>query len=96
VLFLKDGTYYVDLFYYDGYYYYFDCEYTDLSARPYLYLRALTGQDGQPLKDATLYVLTDSLELTFKDVTRSFYSCDLRTVTTIPFVWLGFTTYLAE
>jgi hypothetical protein len=94
VLFLDSTPYFSDLFYVDGEYRYFDCEYSDMTDKPYKYLRKLTGLDGNPQKEQTLYVLTDSTELTYEDVTWSFYSSNLETVTDIMFVWLGFTTYL--
>ena len=37
--------------------------------------------------------LTDSKKLTYHDVTWSYLSSDSRTVTTIPFEWLGFMIY---
>lgn len=95
--FIGDEGYYTDLFYCENkYYQYTKDEYGIRLKGPYKYLRALAGEDGMPRKQVTLYVLTDSMELTCDDVLRSFYSSNLETITKIPFVWLGFTTYLEK
>lgn len=96
VVFFLDGTpYYNDLFFVKGAYRHFDSE---LKAwdRPYRYLRALSGWDGNPSREVTMYVLTDSMELTYGDVRQYFISSSTLNRTSIPFVWLGFTTYLNE
>ena len=49
---------------------------------------------GNPKRENDFYVLTDSLELTYRDVEWSFLSSNLDTVTKIPFRWLGFTVYM--
>lgn len=90
----KEG-YYSDLFYHENkYYQYTKDEYGIRLMGSYKYLRALAGEDGMPRKQVTLYVLTDSMDLTCNDVLWSFYSSNHETITKIPFVWLGFTTYL--
>ena len=61
---------------------------------PCKYLRKLEGTDGIPPKDCYHYVLTDSLILTFEDVRHAMFASDLRTITKIPYKWLGFTVYL--
>lgn len=93
------GTmYYSDLYFYDGKYYFFDYNGADdiRKSGPFTYLRELTGMFGNPLKEHSMFVLTDSLELTYEEVQHSFYSSNLETVTKIPFTWLGFTVYLRE
>jgi len=61
----------------------------------YKYLRRLEGLAG-PLeseKEDVFWVLTDSTELTYKDVSWSFLSSDSTTVTDIPFNVLWFMIY---
>lgn len=100
VTFLPEGIFYNDLYYSDGYYHHFHNDRNTLSDtpkdRPYKYLRALTDKFGNPPKDSTMYVLTDSLELTFKDVMWSMLSSSMEAKTKTPFIWLGFTTYIEE
>lgn len=84
-----------DLYYADGLYYlYMMDEYGIHQTGPYKYLRKLEGTDGIPPKNCYYYVITDSLKLTFMDVRHAMYASDLRTVTKIPYTWLGFTVYL--
>lgn len=92
------AMYYDDLYYYQGKYYCFCYNGADdiRASGPYTYLRELKGMAGNPQKEHTKYVLTDSLELTFQDVEWSFLSSNLETVTKIPFEWLGFTIYMRE
>jgi len=92
-----DGVgYYHDLYYRDGSYTIFDCnEYGISESKSFRYLRKLDGKAGSASapEDDCFYVLTDSAELTYRDVNWSFLSSDLSTVTDIPFVWLGFMIY---
>lgn len=60
------------------------------------YLRPLMGYFGNPRKESTMFVLTDSLELTCDDVHWAFLSSNTESVTDIPFVWIGFTTYIED
>ena len=95
--FIEGEFFYTDLYHIDGTYYF--CLNNNGDIRPlgkYTYLRALTDLWGNPKKEHTLYVLTDSLELTHHDVTWSWLSSSIYDVTDIPFYWLGFTTYLNE
>ena len=95
--FIGEEVFYTDLYHIDGTYYF--CLNNNGDIRPlgkYTYLRALTDLWGTPKKEHTLYVLTDSLELTHHDVTWSWLSSSIYNVTDIPFYWLGFTTYLNE
>ena len=93
--FIEEEVFYTDLYHIDGTYYF--CLNNNGDIRPlgkYTYLRALTDLWGNPKKEHTMYVLTDSLELTHHDVTWSHLSSSIYNVTDIPFYWLGFTTYL--
>lgn len=93
--FIGNEGYYRDLYYRDNKYYQYTKDKQGIrSEGPFNYLRTLVGEDGIPKKEITLYVLTDDMELTCNDVLWSFYSSNLKTITKIPFVWLGFTTYL--
>ncbi len=86
---------FTDLYYADGLYYMYQMdEYGIHKTGPCKYLRKLEGTDGIPPKDCYYYVITDSLKLTFRDVRHAMYASDLRTVTKIPYKWLGFTVYL--
>ena len=73
-----DGVgYYHDLYYRDGKYVIFDYNENGVSkAEIYSYLRRLDGYAGPSydLKEDCIYVLTDSMELTYEEVSRSFYS----------------------
>ena len=85
--FLPEGNSYADLFYKDGTFHYFQSDHP-AADRGWTMLRPLTGEAGIPKKEQTIYVLTDSTELTYDDVTWSMLSSDTRSVTKIPFVWL--------
>lgn len=93
--FIEGESFYTDLYHIDGTYYFCKNDNGTVSyVGKYTYLRALTDLWGNPEKEHTLYVLTDSLELTHHDVTWSWLSSSIYNVTDIPFYWLGFTTYL--
>ena len=93
--FIGEEVFYIDLYHIDGLYYFCKNDNGTVSlVGKYTYLRALTDLWGNPLREHTLYVLTDSLELTHHDVTWSWLSSSTYNVTDIPFYWLGFTTYL--
>ena len=93
--FIEEEVFYIDLYHIDGMYYYCKNDNGTVSdVGKYTYLRALTDLWGNPLREHTLYVLTDSLELTHHDVKWSWLSSSTYNVTDIPFYWLGFTTYL--
>ena len=95
--FLDSGTYLETIFYENGEYSLYKCNpETGYTKGSFKYLRPLMGYDGIPRKEATMYVLTDSLLLTFHDVWWSFLSSNTETVTKIPFVWVGAATYMQE
>ena len=92
-----DGIgYYHDLYYCNGKYTIFDLnEYGISDGKNYRYLRRLDGYAGPASdpKEDSVYVLTDSMELTYRDVNWSFLSSTISSITTIPFEWLGFMIY---
>lgn len=92
-----DGIgYYQDLYYCNGRYTIFDFNEFGISeGESYRYLRRLDGYAGPasaPKQDC-YYVLTDSMALTYRDVSWSFLSSSSDSVTTIPYEWLGFMIY---
>ena len=97
--FIRGTGYYHDLYYSDGKYTIFDYnEYGISEGESYSLLRRLDGMAG-PVgnqKEAHYYVLTDSTELTYHDVSWSYLSSSISTVTDIPFEWLGFMIYFKE
>ncbi len=84
-----------DLIYKDGKYCLVNSERPD-DVTFYSKLRKLTTTFGNPPRETTIYVLTDSDELTADDVLWSFLSSVSSTVTDIPFTQLGFTVFLDE
>ena len=95
IAYFIDGVgYYHDLYYSAGKYRMFDLnEYGISGGKEFKYLRRLDGVVGPQKKEDCYYVLTDSLELTYRDVEWSYVSSNLETVTKIPFKWLGFMIY---
>lgn len=93
-----DGVgYYSDLHYYDGKYILFETN-PELGTNKiceFRYLRCLEGTVGKPddPSAAYLYVLTDSLELTYEEVSRSMVASSISQMTKIPYEWLGFMTF---
>ncbi len=94
VHFLDGVGYYYDLYYRDGKYtlYKMD-EYGVSPAISFQYLRHLTGKLSGTAREGSVYVLTDSLELTYRDVHWKYLSSNSEAVTTIPFYWLTFMLY---
>ena len=94
-----DGVgYYSDLHYYDGKYILFETN-PELGTNKiceFKYLRYLEGTVGVPAKKHYYYVLTDSLELTYYDVSRTIFASSAAMASDIPFEWLGFTTYFDD
>ena len=92
-----DGIgYYRDLYYCDDRYTIFDCNEFGISeGKSYQHLRRLDGYAGPASapKPDCFYVLTDSMLLTYQDVSWSFLSSSTYSVTTTPFEWLGFMTH---
>lgn len=97
--FIRGTGYYQDLYYSDGKYTIFDFnEYGISEGESYSLLRRLDGMTG-PVgnqKEAHYYVLTDSTELTYHDVSWSYLSSSISTITDIPFEWLSFMIYFEK
>ena len=90
--FIEGVGYYTDLYCTNGKYTIFELnEYGVSQGKSFNYLRRLDGNFGE--KEDSLYVLTDSLELTYGDVRWSMFASDFSNVTKIPFKWLGFMIY---
>lgn len=94
VTFLSEGIYYDDLYYSNGYYhhfYYYKNSSSDTQPdTPYLYLRALSSNPQNPSDGSTIYVLTNNLELTYKDVIGTMASSSLEVIKKRDFDWLWF------
>ena len=100
VHFIDGVGYYSDLHYYDGKYILFETN-PELGTNKiceFKYLRCLEGNIGMPgeQKKHFYYVLTDSLELTYADVSRTIFASSAAMASDIPFKWLGFTTHFRD
>lgn len=94
--FIRGTGSYQDLYYSDGKYTIFDLnEYGISEGESYSLLRRLDSMVGA-IGNHHYYVLTDSTELTYQDVSWSYLSSSISTVTDIPFEWLGFMVYFDE
>lgn len=98
--FIEGVGYYSDLHYYDGKYILFETN-PELGTNKiceFKYLRCLEGNIGMPgeQKKHFYYVLTDSLELTYADVSRTIFASSAAMASDIPFKWLGFTTHFRD
>ena len=95
-----DGVgYYKDIYYFDGKYILFNNNELGIYKEcEYKYLRYLEGNAGvgENQKKHFFYVLTDSLELTYYDVSRTIFASNMAMASDIPFKWLGFTTFLSD
>ena len=94
-----DGIgYYTDLYYHDGKYLHFkfDDKSVPSNGESYMYLRRLDSEEN---KKHCLYVLTDSIDLTYSDVMKQKFSSSILPSSISsdpphkPYLWLGFTTY---
>lgn len=72
-----EGTYYKDLFFVDGYYRVFDSSSEDLRDYKFKHLLKAEGRLPNAAKSGTVTILTDDLELTYKDVMWTFLSSDM-------------------
>nr|WP_312578010.1 hypothetical protein [Sedimentibacter sp.] len=79
-----DSTYFLDLFYMDGYYYLFDSSAKNKEKYPYKYLLTLEGRFGNPQRDSSITLLTDDNTLTFDMVMRSVFSSNMDYIKSIP------------
>lgn len=73
----SDYPYILDLLYREGSYYLFDSSANSLEKQPYKYLLTLKGQDGIPLRDSGVIVLSNDNSLTFDLVMETMYSSEL-------------------
>lgn len=96
VHFIEGEPYFTDLYYTDSVYQTFEKNHERgiTAGKKFNLLRRLNGKAGIPAKDAYFYVLTDSEELTYHDVSYALYASNFELVTDIPYEWLGFTVYL--
>ncbi len=78
------STYFLDLFYMDGYYYLFDSSAKNQEKYPYKYLLTLEGRFGNPQKDSSVILLTNDNTLTFDMVMRSVFSSNMDYIKSIP------------
>ena len=95
IAYFIDGVgYYHDLYHTNGKYFMYELnEYGISGGKEFKYLRRLDGIVGPQRKEDCYYVLTDSLELTYRDIEWSYLSSSTETVTKIPFKWLSFMIY---
>lgn len=77
VIIWKDGTYFVDVLYEDGYYRAFISDSEDLHDYKFKYLMTLEGTLPNAAKSGTVTILTDDKELTYNDVMWKFLSSDM-------------------
>jgi hypothetical protein len=83
VTILEGGTYFLDVFYDDGYYRAFDSDSEDLHDYKFKYLMTLEGTLPNAAKSGKVTVLTDDKELTYKDVMWKFLSSDMNYIKSI-------------
>ena len=91
-----DGVgYYSDLHYCDGKYILFNNNELGIYKEcEYKYLRYLDKVNENGI--AYLFILTDSLELTYEEVARSMTASSISQMTKIPYEWLGFMTWFND
>ncbi len=97
--FIRGTGYYHDLYYADGKYTIFEFnEYGISDGESYSLLRRLDGMAG-PVgnqKEDHFYVLTDSTEVTYNDITHRMFSSTFIPGEIVPYEWLGFMIYFDE
>jgi hypothetical protein len=87
----QDETYFIDIFYLDGYYHAFSSGSEDLQDNKFKYLLTLEGTLPNAAKSGTVTILTDDKELTYLDVMWTFLSSDMHYKESIsPFKFLFF------
>lgn len=79
-----DATYYLDIFYKDGYYRAFDSSSRDLSDKKFKYLLILEGKLPNAAKSGKAFILTDNEYITYDDVMWKYLSSNTRFTDTIP------------
>lgn len=75
---------YIDIVYRDGYYTAYRSDAPDASPRGYRLLRRVTGRLSGAAKDGSVYILTDSGDLTYEQVMMAGLSSDLRYRESLP------------
>ena len=73
---VDNSTYYLDIFYLDGFYRMFDSSSVDLKDHKYKYLLTVEGTMPNANKSGKVNILTDDKELSYYDVMWSFLSSD--------------------
>ncbi len=97
--FIRGTGYYHDLYYSDGKYTIFDLnEYGISDGESYSLLRRLDGiaGAGENRREAHFYVLTDSTEVTYNDITHQMFSSTFVPNEIVTYEWLGFMIYFEE
>lgn len=88
VYFLGEEVCYRDLWYTGEAYYYFENELGPKQPEPFTLLRRLTGIDGMPSRQCSLYVFTNSAALTYEKIMGDLLSSSLPTEPYIPYIWV--------
>ncbi len=97
--FIRGTGYYHDLYYSDGKYTIFEFnEYGISDGKSYSLLRRLDGMagTGEFRREDHFYVLTDSTEVTYNDITYRMFSSTFSPNETVPYEWLGFMIYFEK
>lgn len=97
--FIRGVGYYHDLYYADGKYTIFDLnEYGISDGVSYSLLRRLDGMVGPvgDQKEAYMYVLTNSTEITYNDIMRRMLSSSIVLEKVDDYEWLGFMIYFKD
>ncbi len=97
--FIRGTGYYHDLYYSDGKYTIFDLnEYGVSEGESYSLLRRLEGMAGagENRHEDHFYVLTDSTEVTYNDITHRMFSSTYFPGEVVPYEWLSFMIYFEK
>ena len=97
--FIRGTGYYHDLYYADGKYTIFDFnEYGISEGESYSLLRRLDGMagTGEFQREDHFYVLTDSTEITYSDITHRLFSSTFSPNEIVPYEWLSFMIYFEK
>ena len=97
--FIRGTGYYHDLYYSDGKYTIFDFDEYEISeGKSYSLLRRLDGMagTGEFQREHHFFVLTDSTEVTYNDITHRMFSSTYSPDEVVPYEWLGFMIYFDD
>jgi hypothetical protein len=97
--FIRGTGYYHDLYYADGKYTIFEFnEYGISEGKSYSLLRRLDGMagTGEFRREDHFYVLTDSTEITYSDITHRLFSSSFVPGEIVPYEWLSFMIYFEK